>query len=281
MRLPDFLYIGTGKAGTTWLFKVLSQHPEVFITSVKETNFFDLNYQRGLSWYGEFFQSAPDQSVVGEISHRYIHKPETADRIAADIPNAKIVIGYREPVDYCVSDYLYAKRNGRFSGTLEQWCDDRFDWNTIRYHDMIQPFLERFGRDRIHLYDFARIKSEPESLLRGITDFLGVQPIDSTGVDLTERVNIASTARNATAIKYINIASKFLKRRGGQRLIAAVKANKAVQGVLFRPLAGKPTPNAGVIDKILAVAYEQIEKTDKVMGTSLLTNWQKNYPYLR
>ena len=56
MTVPNFIYIGTGKAGTTWLHNILLKHDAIYVTPVKETNFFDLNYERGLSWYKNFLK---------------------------------------------------------------------------------------------------------------------------------------------------------------------------------------------------------------------------------
>ncbi len=71
-RLPDFLYIGTSKAGSTWLFNTLAIHPEVHLASSKGLYFFDQHYDRGIDWYLDQFGGAGDARAMGEISHSYL-----------------------------------------------------------------------------------------------------------------------------------------------------------------------------------------------------------------
>ena len=66
VRLPNFLYIGTSKAGSTWIYHVLAEHPQVFIAPAKGVYFFDAHFDRGLDWYGDHFRKARDEMIVGE-----------------------------------------------------------------------------------------------------------------------------------------------------------------------------------------------------------------------
>src|SRR5688572_22991010 len=70
-RLPTFLIIGASKSGTTSLAAYLSQHPEVFMSSRKEINFFDLHYGEGVDWYRAHFADAGDRREVGEATPTY------------------------------------------------------------------------------------------------------------------------------------------------------------------------------------------------------------------
>jgi hypothetical protein len=238
-NLPDFIYIGTGKAGTTWLFKTLQNHPDLFMAPCKETNYFDLNYPKGIDWYQTFFESAIKGQLVGEISHRYIHHLDSAKRIKNDLGEIKIIVGLRDPVDYCLSDYLYTKRNGRFVGSFDDWCKSKFDWSTINYKLMLMPYLEQFPRENIMIYDFNDLKCNQQNIIDRLTNFLGVNPLKLSNDDL-QPVNTTSAARNVFVARYVNMASKFLKRRGGQNLIAKVKYNPFIQKALYREINTKP-----------------------------------------
>ena len=249
-KLPKFIYVGTGKAGTTWLFKILKRHSGLCMANCKETNFFDLNYFKGLSWYQSFFEHASEGSLIGEVSHRYIHDPDVARRIRSDLGDIKIIVGLRHPVDYCMSDYLYTRRNGRFVGSFDDWCVSGFDWATVDYRLMLEPYFREFPRENLKIYDFEDLKCKPQLFVDDLLKFLDVELIRLSGDDLVP-VNATAQARNVFVAKYVNIASKFLKRRGGQRLIAKVKYSPFVQKVLYKELKEKPVISDNLSEVII------------------------------
>lgn len=101
--LPDFVIIGAQKAGTTTLFDMLAEHPEVSLSTVKEVHFFDLNFHRGEEWYRRHF----DRHIAGEASPYYIFHPLVHDRMKALIPNAKAIVILRDPIDRALSHYFH------------------------------------------------------------------------------------------------------------------------------------------------------------------------------
>ena len=81
--VPNFLYIGPDKAGSSWLHEVLLTHPQVFMpVAEKDLYFFDRYYDRGLDWsLSQFASATPTQVVVGEVCQDYLSPPSTkADR---------------------------------------------------------------------------------------------------------------------------------------------------------------------------------------------------------
>lgn len=119
--LPNFIIIGAQKAGTTSLYKYLIQHPFVKSPITKELHFFDTNFGRGLNWYRSQFPllfNLPNTSnhhnfITGEASPAYIFHPYSAKRIAATIPNVKLILLLRNPVDRAYSQYNMQKARGR------------------------------------------------------------------------------------------------------------------------------------------------------------------------
>src|SRR5438105_3273690 len=113
--LPDHLIIGTQRAGTTSLYKYLVKHPAIAHALTKELRFFDLHYDRGFGWYRSRFPSVRHRErlrrakglsmIVGESSPDYLFHPYAPARIARDLPNAKLVVLLRNPVDRADSPY--------------------------------------------------------------------------------------------------------------------------------------------------------------------------------
>lgn len=233
------MYVGTGKAGTTWLHKVLSAHPDVYVASAKETNYFDLNYERGEGWYLNHFSGAADYKSVGEIAHRYIRDGRIAHKIRRDLGLVKILVGLREPVSYFLSDYQFTKRSGLFSGSVEDYAERGFDWDALSYRKMISPYVAEFGVHNVLLNDFSLLERDPQFYLDRICIFLEVTPFELSA-DLSGAVNIAKTARSHLITKPVTLTSKWLKRRGQQRLVHIAKSNAAVQRILYKSVKERP-----------------------------------------
>lgn len=238
-KCPDFVFVGTGKTGTTWLHHRLREHPDLFLPAAKETNFFDLNYQRGLCWYAGFFAPAQSHQKIGEISHRYIHNEFVAARIKQTLGTVKIIITLRDPVDYFLSDYLFSCSNGSAHGSLDAFYHTQFDWACLDYPKLIHPYLTIFGTENILLSNYGMLKIDPQSYLDQITDFIGVSR-HVLSPEQKDRVNPARCAKRPMLAHSAGRISKALKRRGGQNLVAWVKRQDLVQSLLFERLEQKP-----------------------------------------
>src|SRR5437763_13600017 len=97
-KTPNFLYIGTSKAGSTWIFKVLSWHPEIYMYPGKNLGYFSTRYDKGWDWYLKNFDPEPQHKLVGEVSHSYLVSEEAAARVHKHLPDAKLMVCLREPV---------------------------------------------------------------------------------------------------------------------------------------------------------------------------------------
>ena len=73
-RLPDFIGIGTPKAGTTWLCRLLNQHPNISISTKKEIHYFSSedNYGKGIEWYLSNLNVSDKNKLIGEFSTKYL-----------------------------------------------------------------------------------------------------------------------------------------------------------------------------------------------------------------
>ncbi|MFZ2509231.1 MAG: sulfotransferase, partial [Steroidobacteraceae bacterium] len=111
---PTFVIIGEQKAGTGWLRDRLREHPRVYCHD-KEVNYFNdtRNYARGLAWYSKLLGTGSDAIAIGEKSPDYFwidrpsdsHFPNPLENIARDLPQARIVLCLRDPVDRAISAF--------------------------------------------------------------------------------------------------------------------------------------------------------------------------------
>lgn len=110
--LPEFLIIGSQRAGTTSLYSYLSAHPNLHRAILKEVHFFDNNFYKGLDWYRGNFplltsKNGDQRIITGEATPYYIFHPHAARRIAQVFPSMKIIILLRNPVDRAYSHYQH------------------------------------------------------------------------------------------------------------------------------------------------------------------------------
>lgn len=202
--LPSFLIIGYGKCGTTYLFDRLLEHPNVYPSVKKEINYFIFRHAEGVNWYRAHFASAPngrsDRLVaVGEASPGYVVNPHAPGRIAALIPNVKLIVLVRNPVDRAYSHYRHQRRLGieplasfeaaleaetdRLRGERERLFSDPsyvgsfawYIWSYVAqgiYADHLQWWLDEFPSDQLLVVPSDALYQNPTSTLRNVTRFL-------------------------------------------------------------------------------------------------------------
>jgi hypothetical protein len=201
--LPDWMIIGTQRGGTKSLFNYLIRHPGVKGPLRKEVHFFDLNYSRGVRWYKAFFplHVGPRRDfVTGEASPYYLFHPHVPARVAQTLPDVKLLVLLRNPVDRAYSHYWHSVRFGyenlpfeeamalekdRMEGELAriQATDDVVSLAHRRYSylsrgvyvDQLVRWVAHVPRER-----FLFLKSEdlfecPAPTFSRVLDFLGLE----------------------------------------------------------------------------------------------------------
>ncbi|MGI8951194.1 MAG: sulfotransferase family protein [Chitinophagaceae bacterium] len=103
---PNFLIIGPPKCASTSLHYYLAQHPQVYMSAVKETNFFTHDYNKGIEFYERYFAKAGNAKAVGEATPSYSFLPFAADRIKKNYPQIKLILCFRNPMERAFSNWL-------------------------------------------------------------------------------------------------------------------------------------------------------------------------------
>jgi hypothetical protein len=202
--LPTFLVLGAQKAGTTALFAYLREHPDVTGPAWKEVSFFDRHYARGLRWYrGNFPLGGRRAGAVGEASPSYVFHPLAPERVRATVPDARLIVLLRNPVDRAHSHYQHevalgretlsfeealAREPERLAGEVERLTADpayfsHAWWNYTyasrgRYAEQLERWLALFPREQLLLLLTDELGADPTGTYGRVLRFLGVAPHD-------------------------------------------------------------------------------------------------------
>lgn len=206
VTMPNFLIIGAMKAGTTALYSYLEQHPEVYMSPVKEPNFFSFEGERldfrapqdqeginrtsvtDIEDYRALFRGARGKVAIGEASHWYLYHPRAPERIKRHIPHAKLIAILRNPVDRAYSQFLHFVRDGQepltdFAQALREeesrvrdhWAFGRYASRGF-YYPQIRRYYDLFDRGQIKVYLYEDLRTDALALLQDVFRFLEVDP---------------------------------------------------------------------------------------------------------
>jgi len=174
--LPNYLIIGTGRAATTWVHECLSEHPNIFAAKDKEVNYFSKQYENGIDYYESKFKEAEggDYLAIGEASPSYLSNENCPLRIYETIPNAKLIVILRNPIDRAYSQYLMFKEDHE-DKTFEEAINNRPGLVTDGlYFKHIQHYMKYFDSEQILVLFFEDIQKDPKAFIQKIYRFLGV-----------------------------------------------------------------------------------------------------------
>jgi hypothetical protein len=213
--LPNFLIVGTGKAGTTSLYHYLRQHPQIYMSEIKEPCYFASEVRienlapshlrhirrqsrkttRPAEWiiskwedYLELFKNARTQTAIGEASVAYLWSRTAPENIASRIPAAKIVMILRDPANRAFSQYLHQLSIGLIRCSFREHIEKAMRYSDPKisaynpflevglYHQQVKRYFDRFPRENIRIYWFEEAWREPDRLFTDLFQFLGVDP---------------------------------------------------------------------------------------------------------
>lgn len=201
MTLPNFIVLGAAKCGTTSLYYYLGEHPQVYMSPVKEPGFFcnqdgrNANRQKypwerrysvkTLEAYEELFQGVKQEIAMGEASVGYLPAPETPARIHALIPAAKLIAVLRDPTSRLYSGYMMRRRRGEvvepFAAlvrrSIQEYWDGERDHKSFRvgfYRQHLDRYYAVFPAEQIKVMLFDDLKADARQFMQNLYEFLCV-----------------------------------------------------------------------------------------------------------
>ncbi len=197
---PNLFVVGAAKAGTTSLWRYLGAHPDIYMSRMKEPHFFSRSNVPGIPKvkeeraYLELFAGKDATPFRGEASVSYLWDDRSARAIKSVAPDARILISLREQVDRAYSHYwTYARlgfENRSFRTAVAEELENEPDIAALpppylargRYPEQIQRYFDLFG-EGVHVLFFDDIAADVRGVMRGIFEFLDVDPAVADEVD--------------------------------------------------------------------------------------------------
>jgi hypothetical protein len=171
--------IGGMKCATTWLYYCLNEHPDIYMSPIKEINYFNKKYDKGETWYLDNYKHCPPDRIRGEFSPTYLYYKICAERIYNFCPDAKIIVSIRNPITRLISTYKHSIRSGGISVDLSfaeaiKVKPGPLKWGL--YYQHLMPFYEYFGKENIVVVVFEEIAQNPKKVVRDLYSQINVSP---------------------------------------------------------------------------------------------------------
>ncbi|MGF1544239.1 MAG: sulfotransferase [Parvularculaceae bacterium] len=266
IRPPHFIVIGAIKAATTWTAHKLNENPALSLPG-PEPHFFSVEWERGFTYYDSLFADAPRDAIVGEKSADYLSHERAAERIAATVPDAKLIVQLRNPVERAYSDYRMLYRRGTVREAPDAYFagSDAYGARFLEgglYATHLKRFLDRFPREQLLVVPYEDVSARPEATLRAISAHIGVEPH-------VPQENLTKPANDgAAAVLPLPMRTALRPFKDAVRGLRGNPAFEAVRGVFARPVRYPPLTQSAR-ERLTDFYREDVEALGRLLGRDL------------
>lgn len=283
-RWPNLFIVGAPRSGTTTLHSWLGQHPDIFMSRIKEPHYFSdidfpgigkkvLQVTRQQSEYLDLFSEAEETIIRGESSSHYLADPCSPKHIYDAVPNAKIIAILRDPVQRAYSHYLLYGRRGEQRTFLDIVQDcleqnppyDNLTYNLVDmgyYHTQLERYYRYFPVENILVLSFYELQYTPTEVLRRVCSFLGVDNHVIADINTSQVNNQYMQPSNALFRK---LSSSDILTALGLKLLPRSLLSRIRYKLLLKP-AEKPELDQES-RRLLTLVYEpEVERLERLLG---------------
>lgn len=295
LPLPNFFIVGAPKAGTTSLHAYLKRHPEVFMSVRKEPHYFSRfrvdpafdNFRlpiRDSREYQELFGGSGGYKAVGEASSSYLSDINAATRIRAEVPNAKIIISLRNPVQRAYSHYLMECREGREARSFQEalaadqaraekgWGISVQYVELGLYSDQVERYIRLFGRSNVLIVLFEDLSRDTAAVMQEVARFLDIDPALFPESAFEAVYNPFAASRGVFARWILRLRPVRLWSR---RWIPSALRRRVRDRLLFKSIQ-KPQLDTGVVRTLGECFATDLQKLERLLERDLGTLRQHN-----
>lgn len=293
MQLPNFLIIGAAKAGTTTLYDALNQHPEAYMSPLKEPRFFTyvgqqldprdpVNRRTVTTWeaYTELFRGVTTEAAIGEASG-YLANPSAATRIKAYLPDVKIIAILRDPVARAYSHFLFAKLQGyeppdaTFADAVKGvpvrvagWTRERNYVKAGYYNELLDPYYGLFESSQLCCLVFDDLLDSPQSVFQKLCRFLEID--DSIQVDMAIHYAKSGTPKNRYLFDSLRSRGRL---KGLVKNVVPKDMRRKLRARVLNYLIEKPEIDPAIESALRRMYRDDILKLEERLGRDL-SRWR-------
>jgi hypothetical protein len=272
------MFIGPSKAGSSWFFEILREHPQVFVPSNKATFFFTNYYAQGIDWYERFYANAPPGHALGEICHDYLASPEALRRIKGYRPDMRLVCCLRNPYARALSSWRFFGRNGMDLPSLAAQAERNPSvFEQGHYATQLSNVQSSFPNSQLLIFFFEELAAAPESVARRLYEFIGVDG-NFVPPSLHKRINVNAKPRSrllARLVQYLHEQS-WKRSRNLSNLIGQVKRIRPLRHFVRSALYKEPVHSTDwrehlpdFPDKVISRYEWEIKALEQMVGKDL------------
>lgn len=305
MKKPNLLIVGQPKSGTTALHQFLGQHPEIYMTSIKEPHFFcddfhqesDRYHQTRLFFdfrkeedYLKLFTKIKDEKIAGESSTQYLYSQVAAQKIYEFNPEAKIIIILREPATFLYSlhshyvkfteeneeDFVRSlalepvRKAGKFLSQRVTSPSYLYYSQRVKYYEQVKRYYDLFDSSQIKVIIFEDFKNNNEAVYQEILNFLEVEPNFSPDYDV---VNVNKEVK----FKALNNLANNQVIKNITKTIFSQEFNEFVRDKIVERFFWSEAPKSSMPREIKAQLMQKFQpeviKISELLGMDLIKKW--------
>lgn len=289
---PNVFVVGAPKSGTTALYAYLRQHPEVFMCSPKEPQFFagDIcGHQREITTMAEYlglFENT-DEAVAGEASTCYLGSPQAPREIQAFCPEARIIAMLRNPIDVMYAEHSERIFQGfehisEFEAALDsnesrRWRSGRFKGECVRrlnyrelamFSQQVKRFVHVFGRPNVHIVIYEDFAANPALIYKEVLDFLRVWPHHQCAFDV---VNANRQIRSRLVQDVLRDPPEIV--RSVVRSLLSQRTRRSVANFLNVKVKPRPPLNQQFREQLESEFEHEVQQLSDIVGRDLSRIW--------
>jgi len=302
-KKPNFFIVGAARSGTSALYHYLKQHPDIFMSEIKEPQYFCTDFHRESDkffkkkvrfpiranrHYLKLFKNVSNEKFLGEASPQYLYSKEAAKNIYHFNPSAKIIISLRNPVEvlfslhaqllvYSGEDILEFKkaldieperRKGRYMPKGLLWPSSLYYLDWVKYCEQVKRFYDNFSKDQVKIIVFEDFKKDNIKVYKDILTFLTVD----------DSFKPALSFYNSQSIPRLLFINKLLVGLGNMPIKNVLPhATKIIINETIRNLNKKPekreSSGNGLRIRLFKKLKSEIENLSDIIKRDLVKLW--------
>ena len=280
----DFIGIGVPKAGTTWIYECLKEHPQICCSEPKELHFFNKNhgfhkpnsawrYKKGMNWYKKHFSHCKPNQLKGEIDPLYIYEREALQLIKKHFPRIKVIVSLRNPIERAYSYYYHLKsknifKNLSFEKAIEKEPELK-EWGL--YFKYIKNCLEIFSRENVLILIYEDLQKDPIKFIQKIYEFLKVD-VNFVPKSVRKRINVKTIRMSQISRFTRNIYRFLVKFKIGKsflKILRKIGIRQALIDYLVLKIKKLPKMNKETRNKLRNFYSEDIKQLELLIKRDL------------